>query len=237
MIHELSNFTSLARDILLCKTGFCRPLSIKYDQFSSALCNDVVQGMDVYWVTLAIVLALSLTVMLISLILASRFIDLELEKSNRNNRYRFHLVSAVIRQTRAVFWFLLSIAVNLWLVVIISRDEYFHEVFCASQPVGCCPTCVWAFGIVFLFLSFVLGGIGRGYQCVVLHRINSMLCFSMVVYHIISCDCHVTCVFAEFEVMKLRKYWMDKKKATQFYAQLIHFIQVSSFTISTCICS
>lgn len=31
--------------------------------------------------------------------------------------------------------------------------------------------------------------------------------------------------------MKLRKYWMDKKKATQFYAQLIHFIQVSTFNI------
>ena len=172
---ELSNFTSLARDILLCETGFCRPLAVKYDHFSSALCNDVVQGMDVYWVTLAIVLALSLTVMLVSLILASRFIDLELEKSNRNNRYRFHLTSAVIRQIRAMFWFLLGNVINLWLVIVISQDEYFHEVFCVSQPAGCCPTCVWGFGILFLLLSFVMGGIGRGYQCVVLHRINSML--------------------------------------------------------------
>ena len=196
MTSELSNFTSLARDTLLCETGFCRSLAIKYDQFSSALCNDVVQGMDVYWVTLAIILALSLTVMLISLILASRFIDLELEKSNRNNRYRFHLTSAVIRQIRAMFWFLLSNAVNLWLVVVISRDEYFHEAFCMSQPAGCCPTCVWGFGILFLLLSFVMGGIGRGYQCVVLHRINSTLCnpcnpctmMSLVCHVIISCD-------------------------------------------------
>ena len=83
---ELSSYTSLARGILLCETGFCYSLAVKYDRVSSALCNDVVQGMDVYWVTLAIILALSLTVMFVSLILASRFIDLELEKSNRNNR-------------------------------------------------------------------------------------------------------------------------------------------------------
>ena len=169
----LDSFTSSVKNTLLCETGFCLPLSIKYDQFSSAVCNDVVQGMDVYWVTLAIVLALSLVVMLISLILASRFIDLELEKSNRNNR--FHLTSAVIRQIRAMFWFLLSISINLWLVVVISRDRYFHEVYCVDQPAGCCPTCVWGFGILFLLLSFVMGGVGRGYQCVILHRINSML--------------------------------------------------------------
>ena len=31
--------------------------------------------------------------------------------------------------------------------------------------------------------------------------------------------------------MKLRKYWMDKKKAMQFYTQLIHFIQVRIFIV------
>ena len=31
----------------------------------------------------------------------------------------------------------------------------------------------------------------------------------------------------EFEAGKVRRYWTDRKKATQFYAQLIHFVQVS----------
>ena len=35
---------------------------------------------------------------------------------------------------------------------------------------------------------------------------------------------------SEFEAMKVRRYWMDRKKATQFYTQLIHFIQVSIIT-------
>ena len=182
VIDSLSNFTSSAKDVLLCETGFCHSLSDKYDQFSSAVCNDVVQGMDVYWMTLIIILSLSLFVVLISLILASRFIDLELEKSNRNSR--FHLTSAVIRQIRAMFWFVLSSIVNVWLIVVISKDEYFHQFYCRGQPPGCCPKCVWGFGILFLILSIGLGGGGRVYQCVVLHRINSTLCVRCELYYV-----------------------------------------------------
>ena len=171
--NRLSNFTSSVRGALLCDVGFCLPLAVNYDRFSSAVCGDIVQGMDIYWVTLCIILALSLVVTLISLIFASRFIALGLEKSNRNSR--FHLTSAVIRQIRAMFWFLLGISVSLWLVVVISRDEYFHQVYCRNQPAGCCPKCVWGFGILFLILSFVMGGAARAYQCVILHRINSTL--------------------------------------------------------------
>lgn len=166
------------KETLICQTGFCHSLSVKYDHFSSAVCNDVVQGMDVYWMTLIIILALSTAVVFISLILASRFIDLELEKATRNNR--FHLTSAVIRQMRAIFWFLLGNVVNLWLMVVISEDDYFHEVFCRDQPPGCCPTCVWGFGILFLILFFVMGLVGRAYQCVVLHRINSTYMYMCV---------------------------------------------------------
>ena len=173
VIGRLSQFTSSAQDVLFCDVGVCHSLSIKYDQFSSAVCNDIVQGLDIYWLTLCAVLAISLVVVLVSLILASRFIDLELEKSNRSNR--FHMPSAIIRQIRAIFWFVLSTSSNLWLVIAISEDEYFHESFCLGQPEGCCPSCVWGFGILFLILSLLVGGGGRVYQCVVLHRINSML--------------------------------------------------------------
>ena len=128
--------------------------------------------MDLYWTTLIVILSLSLIVVLISLILAYRFIDLELEKSNRNNR--FHLTSAIIRQIRAIFWFLLSNVCYLWLVVVIGQDDYFREAYCRSQPPECCPTCVWGFGILFLIVPFLLGGAGRAYQCLVLYRINSM---------------------------------------------------------------
>ena len=172
VISGLANFTSSTKEALLCDTGFCHNLSNKYYQFSSALCDDVVQGMDLYWTTLIVILPLSLIVVLLSLLLAYRFIDLELEKSNRNSR--FNLSSAVIRQIRAMFWFLLSNIVNLWLVVVISRDSYFRKAYCRSQPPGCCPNCVWGFGILFLIVSFFMGGVGRVYQCVVLYRINSM---------------------------------------------------------------
>lgn len=172
VIRKLGNFTSSAKESLLCDTGFCNDLSNKFYQFSSALCNDVLQGMDLYWTTLIVILSLSLVVVLISLILAYRFIDLELEKSNRNNK--FHLTSAIIRQIRAIFWFLLSNVCYLWLVVVISQDDYFHEAYCRSQPPECCPTCVWGFGIFFLIVLSLLGGAGRAYQCLVLFRINSM---------------------------------------------------------------
>ena len=174
VIRELGNFTSSAKESLLCETGFCHDLSNKFYQFSSALCNDVVQGMDLYWTTLIVILSLSLVVVLVSLILAYRFIDLGLEKSNRNNK--FHLSSAIIRQIRAMFWFLLSNVCYLWLVVVISLDGYFQEAYCRSQPTECCPKCVWAFGIVFLIVLFLVGGAGRAYQWVVLYRINSTWC-------------------------------------------------------------
>lgn len=107
--------------------------------------------------------------MALSLVLASRFVDFKQDRANK-----FHLISSGVRQARGVFWFLLGVSVNTWLVVDIATDEYFHEVFCIGVLSGsCCPVCVWAFGIVFLVLSVVVGGVSRAYQCAILHRLSS----------------------------------------------------------------
>ena len=167
---NLSNFLTTTRHTLACETGTCRSLVTKYHQFSSALCTDVVPGMDVYWVSLLVIVSISLVVIPLSLFLASRFINLELEKTNRS--MKFHLTSSVIRQCRAIFWILLSISVNLALVVSMSKDEFFHGV-CQSSSPGCCARCVWGFGVLFLILATLVGGVSRVYQSVLLYRIKS----------------------------------------------------------------
>jgi len=145
---------------------------MKYDQFSSAVCGDVVPGMDIYWTSLILILVLSLLIVLLSLLLASRFIDLD-EKANRSAK--FHLTSVIIRQLRATFWLILSISINLWLVIHISRDDHFHSRYCRDTPSSCCASCVWGFGILFLLLAIAVGGVSRVYQGIVVYRIKSEL--------------------------------------------------------------
>ena len=74
--------------------------------------------MDAYWVSLVIAMVISLLVIPLALLLASRLIDLDLEKSSQQ---KFRVVDAVIRQVEAGFWLVLSVGVNLWLVVAVSQ--------------------------------------------------------------------------------------------------------------------
>lgn len=167
-----SLFTSTAVQTLRCRTGSCRTLYDLYAQFSAAVCQRVVPGLDLYWASLLSILTLTLCIMALSLLLASRFIDFKQDRSSK-----FHLIGSAVRQARGLFWFLLGVAINTWLVVAIAMDEYFHEVFCVGGSVGsCCPVCVWAFGIVFLLVSVIVGGVSRAYQCTILHRLSSELC-------------------------------------------------------------
>lgn len=168
----LVNYTGSARHTLRCEIGSCASLPMKYDQFSSAVCGDVVPGMDIYWTSLILILVLSLLIVLLSLLLASRFIDLD-EKANRSAK--FHLTSVIIRQLRATFWLILSISINLWLVIHISRDDHFHSNYCRDTPSSCCASCVWGFGILFLLLAIAVGGVSRVYQGIVVYRIKSEL--------------------------------------------------------------
>lgn len=169
---NISDYISNTTNSLICETGSCHFIPELYDQFSSALCQDVVPGLDLYWVSLMGILAFALCIMILSLFLASRFMDLALEKSSRGSK--FHLTSSVIRQTRAILWLALGLAMNSWLVVAISKDTHFHSIFCSEASAGgCCSVCVWIFGIVFLVLSLIVGGVSRVYQCIILHRLSS----------------------------------------------------------------
>ena len=169
----LTNYTTSARHSLRCKTGFCRTLAQKYDIFASAVCNDVVPGMDIYWISLVFILITSFLTALLSFLLASRFIDLN-KKANRSAK--FHLTSAIIRQLRAVFWLVLSISIDLWFVVYIRRDDYFHTKYCMDAAATCCATCVWIFGAVFVSLAIAVGGVSHLYQCINVYRIHSESC-------------------------------------------------------------
>ena len=170
MNFNLSTYITNTIHALKCEIGSCHSLFRLYQQFSSAVCQDLVPGMDLYWSSLMAILVLSLCIMVLSFFLTSRFIDLKQEQSNKV--HKFHISSFIIRQTRAMLWFLLSISINLWLVVAVSQDTHFRDV-CSSR--GCCPSCVWIFGIVFLILTFIVGGTSRLYQCHKLHRLSSKL--------------------------------------------------------------
>ena len=169
--EDLSMYEVSTRDSLRCDTGHCHTLTLTYDDFASAVCGDIVPGMDIYWTALIVIFVISLLMNLFSLLLASRFIDLELEKANRSPK--FHLSDAIIRQLRATFWLLLSISINMWFVAAVSHDDYFHEEYCRGASSGCCASCVVGFGILLIILACVVGGTFRVYQCVIIYRIKS----------------------------------------------------------------
>ena len=166
IITNVDRYIDNTTNALRCETGSCHTLFLLYSRFASAVCGDVVPGFDLYWTSLLAVLCLSIILMAVLLFLAKRLVNFRLDKSNK-----FHLTSSVLRQVRGTFWFLVGAAVNMWLIVAIAHDEYFHEVACKGG--GCCPECVWAFGIVFLFFSILIGGVSRVYQCAILHRLSS----------------------------------------------------------------
>jgi hypothetical protein len=167
--RRVTNFITATIHSLRCETGSCHTLYDLYTRFSAAVCQSVVPGLDLYWASLLAILSMTLCIMALSLILASRFVDFKHDRTNK-----FHLIGSGIRQARGLFWFLLGIAVNTWLVVAMATDEYYHDVFCTGSPsANCCPICVWVFGIVFLVLSVLVGGVSRVYQCTILHRLSS----------------------------------------------------------------
>ena len=166
-----SDYRSRTSHSLQCETGSCHSLYLLHTQLTSAVCDQLVPGLDVYWTSLMAVLCVGLCVMALSLLLASRLVDFKLDKPNK-----LHIVSSSIRQARAISWYLVGVGVNTWLVVAVALDEYLAEVVCADG--GCCAECVWIFGVIFLLLSVVLGAASHFYQCVMLHRLTSECCSS-----------------------------------------------------------
>ena len=181
--RQLELFINSTISTLTCHLGNCYQLAKDYQDFASATCGDVVPGMDIYWTSLMIILTISLVIMPLSLLLASRFISLEMEKSNRKNP-NFYLVGAIMRQVRGSLWFVFSLSVYLWWVVYVSRDEELYERLCRGSQAACCEKCVWVFGIIFLFISVGVGGVSRAYQYFTIYMIKSMC-------HVMDRACHV----------------------------------------------
>lgn len=155
---------------LICDLGSCRVIATDYDTFAAALCGDIVPGMDLYWTLLLIILSMSILLMLLSLLIASRFVSLK--KVNHKNP-KFYLSGAVIRQIHGSLWQLLSLAIYLWWVAYVSQDELVQEEFCTGGGTGCCHKCIWAFGIVFILISVGVGGTSRAYQYFTIYTIKS----------------------------------------------------------------
>ena len=171
--RQLDHYIDSSISTLSCDLGNCRVLADDYDKFSAAVCGDVVPGMDLYWTTLLMILSVSVLLMLTTLLVASRFVSLEIEKSNRKNP-KFYLNGAVMRQARGTLLQLISLAVYLWWVVHVSQDSHAQQEFCTGAQASCCEKCVWVFGVVFLLLSVAVGGCSRAYQFFTIYMIKSM---------------------------------------------------------------
>ena len=174
---------------LTCHVGNCQAIAADYDSFATALCMDVVPGMDLYWTSLLIILAVAILLMLASLLVARRFVSPKMQKSNRKNP-KFYLNGAVMRQIHSTLWQLFSLGIYLWWVVHVSQNE---QEFCTEGQTGCCEKCVWVFGTVFVLISVGVGGTSRLYQYFTIYMIRSM-CLCAVCACTCSCVCVCACV-------------------------------------------
>lgn len=190
---RLEHYITSSITDLTCHLGDCQDIAIGYDSFAAALCGDIVPGMDLYWTILLIILVMSILLMLLSLLLASRFVSLEVQKMNHKNP-KFYLNGAVMRQVHGTLWQLLSLAIYLWWVVHVSRDELVQEDFCEGGGAGCCQKCVWGFGIVFILISVGVGGGSRAYQYFILYTIKSTCVSECIHLHVHVHVSHISCV-------------------------------------------
>ena len=240
---QLELYLTSAITTISCSIGRCLHLSSDYDTFSSAVCGDVVPGMDLYWTLLLIMLAISVLLMYLSLLVASRFVSLEMWKSNRKNP-KFDFTGALTRQGYSILWQLVGLSIYIWWIVYLARNEVVREELCPGRG-GCCRDCVWGFGTLFLIVAAGVGGVSRGYQIFTIYmtKRESIVCARCVsvfgrtfvsfniscVTVLCVCVCVCVCVFVitECKAMKYRRYWIDRKKAVNFYTQLtLVFLQV-----------
>ena len=161
---------------ITCSIGDCRALAQDYDRFSRAVCGEVVPGMDLYWSILLITLALSVLLMYLCLLVASRLVNPEMWKLNRKNP-KFYLNGAVVRQGYATLWQLAGLSVYLWWIVYLSRNDFVEREYCSGDR-GCCRDCIWGFGTLFFIVSALVGGASRVYQYFTIYMIKSKCAIS-----------------------------------------------------------
>ncbi|KAL5464110.1 hypothetical protein EMCRGX_G033076 [Ephydatia muelleri] len=197
----LYSYETTARSQLQCGLGTCSSLPSLFSSFSSAVCGDVVQGMDVLWTSLLATLSFSLLALLLTVALAGRLIDVQLEKSLRNKLTRFDIANTAIEQLSSTLWLLIGVAVSAWFVAVVFEGQgVYGEGGCG---LGCCYACVEAFGAVFLGLSALTGGGSHMYQGIILYRLRELESSNVGV--------------------KARRFWLERKKAVHFYGQLCQF--------------
>ena len=58
--HQLEGFTSHTHHTITCGSNTCYPLTEKYAQFSIFVCNNLVTGLDIYWMSLGALFIITL---------------------------------------------------------------------------------------------------------------------------------------------------------------------------------
>ena len=183
VIIGLRDFETAARASVQCDTGKCVDVSLLAVQFSSSVCQDVLQGLDVHWAALFILFLLSLLAVILVLFLTNRFVDVELERrSSRNKTNRISLMDTLVSQLQGTVWLLFSLSVDLWWVVSVEKDEYFHAHCTGEEGAGCCASCVWGFGLTFLLISIIAGSSSQIYQSIIIYQLHSEYAFSFIFF-------------------------------------------------------
>ena len=169
----LNSYETAARSELQCGLGTCSSLPSHFAGFSSAVCGGVVGGLDLLWTSLFAICSCTLAAVLLTVTLAGRLIDVQLERNKQN---RFDLTEAGVNQLLSALRQLVGVAVSLWFVVVVFEGRGLYDNRCGPD---CCYVCMEAFGAAFLSLSALTGGAFHGYQGVVLYRLHSEF-FSMM---------------------------------------------------------
>lgn len=167
----LQSYETSALSQLQCGLGTCSSLPSRLSNFSSAVCGDVVQGADLLWTSLLAIFSSSLLSVLLTVALAGRLIDVQLEKSPRNKLNRFDVAGTAMEQLSSVLWLAIGVAVGSWFVAMVIGGRGSYDG--GECGPGCCYVCVEAFGVAFLGLSVLTGGSSHIYQGVIIYRLRS----------------------------------------------------------------
>ena len=67
---KVEKFSSEAEYTISCTIGTCYPVSELYSQFSVSVCDNVLSGLDTYWISLFVFFSVSVLSLLLMLLLA-----------------------------------------------------------------------------------------------------------------------------------------------------------------------
>lgn len=201
---QVQDFVTTAEYTLSCDTSLCYPLSETFANYSVTVCSNLLNGLDVHWITLAVLFIIIIPSLLLMILLASQLSDSDTFMSQRKNRsqHTFSMIDQILSQLVGTSWFILIICVDVWFVVSMATDDLFARRYCTSDSRSCCVSCVWISGIIFVIISFCGGFALRIYQWILLHRIKA---------------------YNGPRVSHVQRTWLPRIKAALFYNQLSLF--------------